>query len=73
MIHRIPEEEIISIPARKALECFENKWLPVPYLLRRLPEIIYDGPTAWALDVVHEERNAGSWKDGGHASRGVCF
>lgn len=24
-------------------------------------------------DVVHEDRNAGSWKDGGHASRGVCF
>ena len=28
VIHRIPEEEIISILARKALECFENKWLP---------------------------------------------
>ena len=49
VIHRIPEEEIISIPARKALECFENKWLPVPYLLKTAAgDKFHDGPTAWA-------------------------
>lgn len=48
VIHRIPEEEIISIPARKALECFENKWLPVPYLLKTAAgDKFHDGPTAW--------------------------
>ena len=50
LIFPIPEHQIFTISARQAIECFEEIWLPVPYLRKRNDpnNPFQTGPLAWA-------------------------